>query len=271
MLGPLTYGAATLGGGFATYAEQLVDDYGASEVWPLVDIASGTTITAHMSSDRDGTLSGFDLQNDAGPAGVSDSLLPYLDGNDYGDIFTSSLASLFDSSAGGVFVIGKVPSAAWTDGAQRRIIQFSGSSGNEIFVYKNTTSNQLVVWYRTQSALEISAANLTIDTSTTDYWSLALTWDVSNDESIVYWNGEQIHVAGASTAFAGAITAAYIGASSTSPGTPWIGNVGWPTLWAGTVPAKKTIADMHAIAFDTLSNIVRDDDNYTAFPSMVEL
>jgi len=192
MLGPMTYGAlAQSGASSPTYAQVLMDDYGASEVWPLVDIASGTTIHAHVNAARDGVEVGWDLQNADGP--VPGSLAPYSDGtNDAGNIYSSSLNSIFDWGVGCIFVWAKIADASiWTDGVTRYVVRMRFDNASQFAIQKSTTNNQIFFLARIGGTFnDFSVSGF----SENDWISLALTWDTgagASGEVIVYKNGIQ--------------------------------------------------------------------------------
>lgn len=232
-------------GGSRSYATILRDDYGADEVWPLVDITSGTTIPAFVNSNRDGVLSGWDLQNTAGP--VLGTFAPYSDGiTDYGNIATSSLSTAWTPKIGSVFVWAKVADATvWTDNTFRMIVSLYSVPSQRIEIYKANTPNVV------EAIVAISSTTTTaIPTTTTDWFSIGASWqDVSTGNlARVYFNGVQVggDISGFGAGIGTLQTSATIGARSTT--LSWKGWLSYTSLNLGGVWTPSDFAAMHAAA-----------------------
>ncbi|MBD3354305.1 MAG: hypothetical protein GF364_22675 [Candidatus Lokiarchaeota archaeon] len=244
---------AVMGGGDAavtrSYATILEEDYGADEVWPLVDIASGTTIHAHVNSNRDGTLTGWDLQNAAGP--VPGTSAPYSDGaNDCGNIYTSNgsdeLADIFDPAEGSFLAWAKVQAAsAWTDGESRHILTLGPNSNNRIVLLKNATDNTVIMSYKAGNHADQVVYN---PFSSTDWFYIGMSWSVADDEVRAYLNGSQ--VGGTQTGlgtWAGDLTNALIGAYFSTTAI-WHGLLAYAAVKFGSVWTPTQFSEMHAAA-----------------------
>lgn len=173
------------------YIDSLINDYGASEVWPLVDIASGTTITAAVDSARNGTLTGWDLRNIAGP--VTGSLAPFSDGvNDTGLLTTASLQGIYDPDVGSLFCWFKpFDAGVYSDGANRFFVRLSGPGANYIHLQRTATNNQML-FRRADGA--VSKTVFKNDLSSTDWFSLGMSWDINagaTGEMKAIYNGSQ--------------------------------------------------------------------------------
>lgn len=224
-----------------TYAEVLRDTYLASEVWPLVNISAGTTISAFINSNRNGTLSGWALQNAAGP--VTGTLAPSSDGvNDFGNIYTTSgvvgLQEIFNSSKGSMVIALQVSSAAiWTDGVIRKAIRISAAgTANQIMIERIATNNRLRATYRAGSVTK--SVDIT-GLSTTGWLLVGCSWDTVADEFKVYSGGSQF---GATQTSLGVwstptltSTGCVIGSNTTSGDQSWSGWLGYAFVKFGSV------------------------------------
>lgn len=226
------------------YADYAVTK-GASEAFPLVDIASGTTILAYVNSARNGALTGWDLQNTAGP--VSGTLAPYSDGtNDYGNVLTSGggvgLADIFNGNLGSVFMWGK---SGW-----------NGISSYLLVLHVNN-NNRLIALHNASNVLQFRhTGGGTSKTETHDpgapsgWFSWGASWDTSGaGEMKTYYNGAQI--GGTQTGlgvFSGTLTLALIGALSTTPTNVWDGHLAYYFFRFGAKWSAADFADLHNAA-----------------------
>lgn len=205
----------TMGGGAAaaaSYATVLQDTYGASEVWPLVNISSGTTITAFIDSARNGTLTGWDLQNAAGP--VTGTLAPYSDGaNDYGDIETASLVSIASIVKGSLFGWFKPTTASLTDGILRRPFIIFHTGTNYISLSKTTNNNQ----FNIRRNADAGNTSINFNINNNNWFSFGAAWDESINSFIAAVNGASIGSGACPAATGGAMTASILGAINTNP------------------------------------------------------
>lgn len=212
------------------YSTALVNSYGAAEVWPLVNIAGGTAITAKVAAARNGVLSGLTLQNTAGP--VTNSLAPLWSGAaPYGNLLTSNgttgLADIFNGTTGSFFMWVKVAAAGvWTDGAFRRIFKFLADANNYISAYKSSTNGTIDFLYDAGGTVKtVSVSSL----SSTGWFSVGMSWDKT---------------AGANGEVKAYIDGAQVGTTQTALGT-WV-NTGWGTglalLGANTVGASQNFS-----------------------------
>ena len=173
-----------------TYAEILRDTYGASEIYPLTNIQSGTNIPAFISSAHDGmlTLDSGILQNTPGP--VTGTLAPLLDGSTgLWNIVNESI--VWNGAIGGIFIYGKVRAASvWSDGISRYLMSVQANANNRVLVYKLSGSSAI------QCYISIGGVTKTVNisTTTTDWFCLGITWKDSNNgnEVKVYFNGSQV-------------------------------------------------------------------------------
>lgn len=168
-----------------SYAQLLVQTHGASEVWPLIDIESGTTIFAEADSARNGTLTGWLLQNAAGI--VPGTLAPRSDGiNDVGDIFSASVAAIDDPDEGSCFMWGKV--AAWNASVHVLFASLRVPFAYSPLIFINS-ADELEFRRYNGTTLKIVTYNPSGDM---DWFSVGASWSVSNDEFKAFFNGAQV-------------------------------------------------------------------------------
>lgn len=235
--GDVSYGPA--------YSGTLITTYGASEVYPLTDIASGTSIPAKVNASYNGTLGGWDLQNSVGP--VPGTFAPYNDGSasDYGNL--APLAAIWNGTIGAIGLCVKVSAAAdWTDSTIRYLFRVRSDASNYIMVQKHSDNNKL----RILASFGGGSGNFYITSMTsTDWLMVVLTYKDGN-------NGNEIKAYINGVANAGSITG--LNVWSGSPGTVAIGtdyagsSSGWKgpiaySFWKfGSVWTPTQIANMYA-------------------------
>jgi hypothetical protein len=233
------------------YAAILAKVYGASEVYPLVDIASGTNILAYVNSARNGTLTGWALQNTAGP--ITNTLAPYSDGvesgsgSDVGNIDSVSFRSIFNGAIGSMVCFGKLYDASvWSDGADREIINIKADNNNWLRFYKQVTNNTIRAW------ISIGGVTKTITVgsiSTTDWFQLALTWqDSANGNAAkLFLNGSQIGTTQMGFgAWSGTPTISLLGALNSSGGEVWNGWMAHAAFKFGSIWSQTDISNIYA-------------------------
>jgi hypothetical protein len=81
-----------------SYTDYVINTHGASEIWKLTDIASGTVAPAQVTSARDGVQTGLTLQDTAGPVTSDAGLAPLFEfgTTDEVDLFSASMQSAFN-------------------------------------------------------------------------------------------------------------------------------------------------------------------------------
>jgi hypothetical protein len=244
------------GGGEAarSYATILHEDYGADEVWPLVDIASGTTIHAHVNGNRDGSLTGWDLQNAAGP--VTGTQAPYSDGaNDYGDIYTSNgsdgLNDIFDGGVGSIFMW--LQTSSWTDGNYGVGLILYVDSGNSLALRKQNVNNEYYWRYEAGG----TGHTHTKSVSPADWFSVGLSWNKdagASGEVKFFWNGAQDGpTATGLGVWSGSLvsTRCSIGSAfGNGANNPWDGLLAYAAVKFGSIWTPTDFANMHAAATD---------------------
>lgn len=227
------------GGGAATpYSSILINDYGATEVWPLVDIASGTTITAKVNAARNGTLSGWTLQNAAGP--VTGTLAPSLNGSTGdGSLNTLSLQAAFNGALGWMTIYGKVSAVGdWTDGTLRQLLDIKVDNNNRYAIYKGTVNNAIDCYMLAGG----TGAARRITTSITDWFHVLISWNGTTGK--VYFNATPQAGVTLGT-FTGAPSIYRIAVASTNTSV-WKGWMAYAAMGFGAVPSDADVAAMYA-------------------------
>ena len=224
------------------YAQVLVEDFGAHETWSLVDIASGSSIPATVSSARNGVLSGWDLQNAVGP--VAGTSAPYSDGaSDYGNILTSSLIDIFDGDDYGVFVWFAPEHVE----SPRLILRLAAGADSYTDLLQH--SDETFEWRRTANSDSYSA---TADIPSFSAWhSLAITCDKDAGDMgaglwVPYLDGVPIDIGRTNlVSWSGALSAALIGAQTTTPTYVAKGWIAFVAVRFGSTWTATQIKGMH--------------------------
>lgn len=228
-----------------TYATIVNDDIGASEIFPFVNISSGTTIPAFVNSARNGTLLGLDLQNAAGP--VAGTLAPYWDGtNDYGDILTSNgstgLVDIFNGALGSALLWVK-KNGSWASGGGG-LLEMRVNNNNYVRLARNGAN--IVHRHNGGGTVKTVTANYG---SPAGWFSTGLSWDVAGGEMKAYKDGAQIGTTQTALGtLTGTITGATIGAQLTTPSDVFDGWIAYAFLLFGAKWSDANFANIHAAA-----------------------
>lgn len=232
-----------MGGAKTPYDQLLINTYGASEVWPLVDIASGTAITAKVAAARNGTLTGWDLQNAAGP--VAGTLAPLSGTNDLGSIFTASLVSAFDGTAGSLIIWCK--HTDWTTTDQYGMHLYNDVN-NFVRITHDAANRLSWQYYAGGTALTRTKTSVT----STAWMCLGITWDKAADEVRCYYNGVQEGVTLTSLGvWSGNIQYAGILSFISANKKPWIGHGAYAAVKFGGVWTPTQMQAMYLAANPT--------------------
>jgi hypothetical protein len=209
------------------YAERLVANYGASVVYPLVDIASGAAITS-VPAGYEGTQSGWSLQSVPGP--IPGEMSPVSDGaSSIGNVFTSALASVFNQSEGSVSICVRMGDAYY-DSRDNRFFHLFADGTNLVFLQKNTV-NQLG-WRYTADGTTDQGSSLYANQG---WMQLTLVYSKSDDSVQMYLNGALINSQSPATlgAWVGNLTIALVGASAANTRV-LDGALAYVAYWGGT-------------------------------------
>lgn len=213
--------------------------------WKL-DETSGTTAFDSSGNGYDGTYSGVTLNAATAPDG---SPAPAFDGvNDFVNVYGTGFASAFNHDEGTLLVFAKVAnSGVWTDGTLRRIASFAVNNSNRVIIWKNSTANQVEVFY---VANNVSKSVTRTGASFTDFFPVAITWSKSADQVRMYVSGSQngsTQTGLGSWTGSLATTLATIGATSTSGNNPFHGSIAHVAVFDYALNASQ-IADVAVAA-----------------------
>ncbi|MHC4302737.1 MAG: hypothetical protein ACYS7Y_36220 [Planctomycetota bacterium] len=193
-----------------------------------VTLVQQTNIPANdpnLDGDHTGVTVGQTATNALGLA------VEYDGANDYTNIYSTEINSIFDPSKGTLLIFAKVANAGvWTDGAFGGLCRLESDGDNIISAYKSNSNNRLTLFYEASNIRE----TVNIDgVSTTGYFMVAMTWNVAGAGMKSYFNGiEQGGEAIAGT-WIGNLgpTTTVIGATLTTPANVWDGFITHPVLF----------------------------------------
>lgn len=154
----------------ATSRSVYIDDISVTEVSPLSGLpTNGVTL---------GSAAGGHLTN----AYTFDGT------NDFVNIYSSDLNSVFNPNEGTIVAWAKVSGAGvWSDGTYRTIVYLTADNNNRISVIKHTASNTLTM----QMVSGGTTKYVTPTLSSTGWFQIVLTWSASADQMKAYVNGAQ--------------------------------------------------------------------------------
>ena len=207
-------GALVVSGGApeVPYADKLVSLFGATEVWRLVDIESGTAVPAHTTSARNGTSSGLTLQDGGSPVSYDTLAAPRFNAAtpSYCNISSASIISAFNTGVHSVGIWAKIQSAQWTDGVQRMAFVHARDSGNLSHLTKAASSNTVNLFFRGSFVTDqIGVGSLSL---ANQWFHFGYTVDTGADQLKAYLNGVQIGTTQTGIgAWAGAMTQLLLG------------------------------------------------------------
>ena len=229
--------AKLLGHKSKDYYKKVLSTSGLLAYWPLWE-ASGTTVT-DIANARNGTYTGVDL----GQTGIGDGRsCPLFAGADVANVYSAALAGAFSGQKGSLMAWIRVASAGvWTDSTYRYAFVFAADGQNEIWLRRNSTSNQL---YHQYAANNVGEGFAESGLSTTNWLCYIYTWEAPTPGFSVYKNGVQVGstqtIAGT---WAGSLGSALttVGAEDTTPGYPWSGYVAHVALWNAVLPIGEIV------------------------------
>ena len=141
-----------------------------------------------VNSAQNGTYNGVTLASDrSGPFGTP---APFFDGvNDWADIYSASMAAAFDGNEGSISVWCKVyNSGVWTDGLDGVVFQLTNGAGDFILATKSSLNNS---FYLNRRIGGVTDSKTISGMTRTDWFHVAITWSVTADEAIFYYDGAQ--------------------------------------------------------------------------------
>jgi hypothetical protein len=193
--------------------------------WPL-DEASGTVAVNYGTL---GAVANGEYRNSVtlGAPGIGDGrTAAFLNGSSHFiNLYSAALAVAFKGAEGTVLLWARVANAGvWIDAATRDLLYLGADTSNRVRVQKTATNNTLQYVYTAGGTAESEASVQ----SSTDWFSVAITWSKSADRVIYYFNGGAVGsvdtVLGTWTGNLSA-TLCIAGAATHVPGNVWSGSL----------------------------------------------
>lgn len=194
--------------------------------FPLWEASGSTALNLEGSTARNATYANVTL----GYPGIGDGRTSPCFQSSSVNILTASLQSAFNGSEGTLILWAKTLDASvWGDATNRSLVYLAVDSNNYLDIIKPTTENTLRFRYKSGGVLKSISHSL----NTMAYFCVALIWSAANDRVSAFVNGAQVGSTLFSLgAWAGSLTYALLGASSTTPATPWRGHLAHFALWS---------------------------------------
>jgi hypothetical protein len=197
--------------------------------------ASGTTATDYSGNGLNGVYhGGYTL----GAPGCGDGdVAVQLDGVNGSYIDITAVGDSYDENAGTIFMFAKADSPSiWTDGLAHFLIRFIHASNANIFISKSSLNNS-VSGRRSTGVSDNKTVNTTLSAS--DWFSIALTWSVADNQLKMYVNNAQVGSTVTSiNSMAAAFSSALVGANTVSTSS-WLGAISHTAIWARVLSAAE--------------------------------
>lgn len=167
--------------------------------------------------------------------------------NGHIDVYSAALNTDFPGDAGSLLAIVRLPIHVWSDGAVRRVCSFAdGTNANIIYLNRTTVNDQLAGARKAAggTAKQVNSVNLG---GRTDWLLLGSTWSVASDRFRYYENGiQQSSDQTLLDTWGGTLdsTKCVIGASNTTPASPWVGGIAYVML----IDRELNAAEMRRLA-----------------------
>ena len=209
-------------------------DAGPLALW-MGDETTGTNAADSSGNGYNGTYGGsIQLAQFGTPVG---SLCPrFDDANDYINTYSAGYASAFNLDEGSLLIWGRVYNlATWTNGKFNRLAVMVYDASNRLLISKSSANNTLAITRSGNGTTHtITIGSLT----TTEMFSLIVSWSVSGDHLKAYMNAVQL--GGTQTglvAAAGSLSSsgACIGALNTGGTDSWDGYLCPCAVWDHSV------------------------------------
>lgn len=210
--------------------------------WPEAETA-GETANCLVNPAQNGTHSGVDLGQIVTDSNLVSFICPYYDGaNDYSNVLTNTLSSVFNGSELTIAAWVRVnDSSAWSDGTLRVIFNIFINANNNIRAYKQSGTNGIACEYDAGGTAEFFASGAV---SSTDWIHVLVTVSKTTNSAVLYINGVSTGSAGTlGNWVGGALTVSTIGANSIVPASVWHGWVSNVAIWDLAL-STATISDL---------------------------
>lgn len=201
--------------------------------WPLSD-PFGTVATDASGNGLHGTYNGVTLQQ----PGIGDERTSTgFDGvNDYVVLPSASLDGPLDPTLGTMLIWAQLDAASWLDITTRRFFSCRVNASNAIAIRRGAAAGQISFDYIAGGTSD--AFSYTTDSPLTPF-SLALTWNKAIEVVIGYFRGMEVGRSTGLGVWAGAFASCLIGATTSTPTSPFLGNLAHAALLnADLTPAE---------------------------------
>jgi hypothetical protein len=201
---------------------------------------SGSVIT-DLAAGRHGVTGGA-TPPAFGSAGIGDgrTALSFPGATAFGNIYSAGLAGAFNGAEGTLLAWAKVSGAGvWTDGTQRTLVHLGADANNEIWIYKPTLNNQVILRLRRGGGV---ASAVTYSGQADVGWVCwVITWDAN---LTTYKNGVVAAPVANGDVWAGALAATLnvLGAYTTAAGTPYSGVIAHVAVFDRALAATEIAA-----------------------------
>ena len=156
-------------------------------VWPGNDASAPTVydkgVNGYNALAVGGVTFGSDGIGDGGKSLLLDGTTGYV------NLYSAGLAGAFNASEGTVLVFVKVKDATvWSDASERYFMRLRATSQNRIDIFKRTNVGWVSIEY---VAGGTNSGRIVTNMTQTSFFSVAITWSVSNDRVRAYKDGVQ--------------------------------------------------------------------------------
>jgi hypothetical protein len=220
-----------------------VKSYNPISYWPLNEL-TGSTAICQINTAQNGTYTGVTLGQSVTDASGVSFICPLFDGtNDFVNIYSATLNSVFDGDETTIMVWGRVFDAGvWTDGNFRFVNRLSSGATYYYDQFKFDANNKFQVRRRAGGSVSVDDTPF----SSVNWFHSVHTCSRIADEYKYFRDGSQIGTTQAGmTAWANNLlnTQTVIGAQTTAPVLAWYGWLAHCAIW-DTPLTPTQIADL---------------------------
>jgi hypothetical protein len=186
------------------------------------NVGTPSTLPDTSGNGNNGVANGSMTSDDWVP-GKNGSALNFDGTNDYINIYSTNLASLFSGNSGTVTAWFRVGDGVWGDGVQHQVLTI-GADVNNMITIRKASDGSLNTLYTAAATNETSLDCALTDTG---YIFVAMSWDQTAGKVVHYCNGLITDTDTALGTYTGALssTRATIGAHTTGATYPWKGDI----------------------------------------------
>ncbi|HLC04812.1 MAG TPA: hypothetical protein VJK02_17390 [Anaerolineales bacterium] len=171
-----------------TYIEKVLS-YSPLAYWPLNETSGTVADNAEGTASMDGAYLNTPTLNQAGIGDGEGAPLFAPVSVENVNIYSAALRDAWDFNSGTVQIWARVRAASvWSDSTYRCFLTFGDYSTEYVQIGKTNAANTLRLFYYADA----TADSVTTTLSTTDWFHLAMTWDLTADELKFFVNGSQV-------------------------------------------------------------------------------